>query len=646
MVAIRIVNGKGIAPKVDRRNLQPDAAQTAQNIRLDSGNITPLREPLAVYTLPDSSRLSVFKYRGTWLSWATDVDVVRSQLADDKYERIYYTGDGVPKVRGLVDGVETVFDLGIPPPASKPKVTVQAKTATSWTRKWGYFYEETDGSRKTEGSLDEGNNAENVQQTTVGKVYTLTVVPARGAASTSAKFVLYFDAYTSTGVWIGRVYPDISAYKSQSELFINGAAVTGDQVNTSSGTTITKAVLTLTYETGSDTDYKVDRAYVYTYVSKWGEESGPSDPSDITTVDPSQDAMLTALASSPHPNVNKIRVYRTVNTDAGAVYKYVTEIDNGVASFLDTIIDAETAETMVSEDWDAPVAGLTGLCAMAGEFMAAFTGRTVYFSEQNYPHAWPAEYGYNVDYDIVAIKASGNTLAVMTKGHTYLMTGASPDAITTSKIPNEQSCSSKRSAVLHQGAIGYSCPDGYVVVLNNDENQTYGPVLTLPYFSKEKWAEWSPASMITMSHDGALVVFNGTTGLVITFGAGTAAITSHDIAAQGAWVDLETDTLYFIQGDKIMSWEGGATYRTAVWKSKEFPFNRPVTWVWGRVIADTYPVTYRLYANNVQVCERKVSSDLAFRLPALRPEKFWTIAVEGAAAVFELSAATSSEDFR
>jgi len=63
-------------------------------------------------------------------------------------------------------------------------------------------------------------------ETTVGSVYTLNYLPVKVAASDDARFVMWFEATDEDGVTIlGRVYPEISRYRHNTDLQISGANV-------------------------------------------------------------------------------------------------------------------------------------------------------------------------------------------------------------------------------------------------------------------------------------------------------------------------------------------------------------------------------------------------------------------------------------
>jgi len=91
-------------------------AQTASDTRLDDGTIAPVREPALTTTLAADAQ-SIFLHKGTWHSYNADVDVVPGPVVDD---RLYITGDGVPKMK--VAG--TTYPLALQAPALAPTVVL------------------------------------------------------------------------------------------------------------------------------------------------------------------------------------------------------------------------------------------------------------------------------------------------------------------------------------------------------------------------------------------------------------------------------------------------------------------------------------------------------------------------------------------
>lgn len=112
----------GEIPKLDPRSLPDNMAQRAYNCRLEDGRLVPLREPFTIQATADDTK-TIFLHQDTWLAWSSIVHAAPGPVADD---RLYYTGDGAPKMR--VNG--TVYPLALLPPTAAPAAAL-AGTPTS-----------------------------------------------------------------------------------------------------------------------------------------------------------------------------------------------------------------------------------------------------------------------------------------------------------------------------------------------------------------------------------------------------------------------------------------------------------------------------------------------------------------------------------
>lgn len=154
MTLISLKDFSGQAPRVNPRQLPANMAQKAINTKLWS-TLEPFRDVAAVAT-PTKVGANMSMYRlgqglaetQFWLTWATDVDVVRGQIAGDTTERTYYTGDGVPKVTdaamcstGGTNYPNAAWNLGLPKPITTPTLIVSgAGTGLPESRIYVYTY--------------------------------------------------------------------------------------------------------------------------------------------------------------------------------------------------------------------------------------------------------------------------------------------------------------------------------------------------------------------------------------------------------------------------------------------------------------------------------------------------------------------------
>lgn len=634
----------GLLPKRDTSNMDARQALVASNCDNQTSKATSIQAPSDVATLPATDRLSVYPYNGGYLSWPSDVDVQRSPIAADRFKRIYYTGDGVPKVRGInpVTGLEEEYNLGVQKPSTKPTVAVQDRSTVNWTRVWHYFYEEFDGTQLDPGDLVEGTGSGEVHVVRPGKAFVLPTRPARVTASTSSVFILYFDAYDANGAILGRCYPDISAAKGNSDLYIAGAKISAAQNNGSLASSIV-----LTFDDSRVADFTVYRSYVSTFVTKWGEEGAPSDPSDTVAVDPSQQAAVnTAQPTGTNTNIDRIRIYRTVTGDAGTAYQFVTELAVGNATYIDDKDDADTGEVLPTQSFDAPPSDLFALVSHPGGFFAALSRafpRTLYMTFPDQPHAWPGSYAITIDSDGVGLAVSGNGIFILTKEKPELLYGDHPETMTKSVIADPQPCVSKRGIVVNGTVVLYPSPDGYVAL----EGATTR-VVTSDYFSKDEgapaWKDINPSTIRAAVYDQRLHFWTTSHAFIFGLFEGPAALSTTSETAQGCFFDTAADALLIIQGDKLLKWRGSSAKKVAIRRSCNFQTARPWSPCVCRVTCDTYPATLRLYNQGVLAATIPILDNVARRVPILHDEKFWATEVEFTGTLNEVLLSTSMQE--
>ena len=139
---IAIAGFRGEMPIIDERLLPDASAQVARNVYLRRGTLKPENAPGPIIGLPNViSPSSLYRYpngnngAGFWMIWGNNkrVDAVKSPLADDAWLRVYWTGDGAPKMGGIAQitgGSQPYparsFRLGVPAMTSAPVASVPA----------------------------------------------------------------------------------------------------------------------------------------------------------------------------------------------------------------------------------------------------------------------------------------------------------------------------------------------------------------------------------------------------------------------------------------------------------------------------------------------------------------------------------------
>ena len=375
MAGIKITNFLGIAPKISPELLGAQFAQTAVNLNPYSGDLIPYRVSKeadntnrgsgvkTIYPMRDPNNATTNK----WLSWTSDVDIAVPTTLDEEEQRIYYTGDGVPKVTDYSLAVSgagpypvSSYDLGLPLPTTKPSAS-----ATSFTEKTTSTVAR-DGNgiativTSTSHGLTTGSRVNISQLTYRTATYartgnTITVTLASHGYEVGAQVFLTFEnfggttgvnltpvsgTYTIASVAAGSFTVEDPNYTGATtagtwEVYIGlyDFNVTDAEVTVVNTTTFTvlssgPKTTTITATTGKVNLAGVvqSRKYVYTWLTPWGEESIPSEPSDAVYVREGQSITISSLPTAKPSGNNFIRGFR--------LYRTVVSASQGTSYFL------------------------------------------------------------------------------------------------------------------------------------------------------------------------------------------------------------------------------------------------------------------------------------------------------------------------
>ncbi|MGL4558334.1 MAG: hypothetical protein ACRCV5_12575, partial [Afipia sp.] len=173
----------GLIPRMSDRLLPPMAATLARNVKLLQGELRgfrALREEANFFDYINVRRAFRVKdndglYEDTWLTFdSLNVDVVRSPIVNDAWDRYYWAGDGRPKYNTSfrIHAQQDEYYLGIPTPTTAPTVTPAASMYADQTRVYVYtfvsaFGEEGPPSPPTQEIGDEGTWTISGMSTTV-----------------------------------------------------------------------------------------------------------------------------------------------------------------------------------------------------------------------------------------------------------------------------------------------------------------------------------------------------------------------------------------------------------------------------------------------------------------------------------------------
>lgn len=365
MTAIVVKTFNGLKPITDPRLLDNSDAQVAQNVKLISGSLVPLRGTTTLKSTTLGNPATIFRYGSSdvetnyWLEFANDTDIMRSPIADDQYDRLYWT-DGNNKPRYAPNSLILTgspypgasYELGIPKPGTKPTASGTAvPTYTTVTREYVLtFYNAT--SSKESGAT----TVFTVQAVDSFKVSLANITTDnRGDAAITAKRL--YRKVNGTFRRVTELALSATTYEDSATDASLANAPTLPAALGSAPPAPTKAP-TVAAATATPTSAGISRQYVYTIKNiSYGSgdslvtynESGPSTAVTVTA-DTTQTVTLSGFSNSAGGYTGShFRIYRK---DAGAnSYQFVAEIPANQSSVTDPIGATNLGNPL---EYDAP----------------------------------------------------------------------------------------------------------------------------------------------------------------------------------------------------------------------------------------------------------------------------------------------------
>ena len=576
MAGFKLNRFSGLRPRIPESLLGDSDATVAQNCDFAYGELRNTKGGWAYLSLTNAPG-GLYTDEGlAFYSWTGDVNAVRSPLANDTLNRMYYTGDNGFKVANRLGtringgAPSSSYLVGVPRPtvapvlSALPPTPVNASNANITFR----FHWEYGGIKYQEQAIAPTAQGDDTYRFT----------PPAIAASTPATA---FPVLRMTATWKSDNSQIFDLYTGNSSF--NGAAsgLYSLDMTKDAGDTTTTYTVTLTMSV-KESD-KETRAYVYTYVNTYGEEGPPSPPGLVTTspvIGVSVNAVKDAITG--YAPIKEIRIYRTPTGSTIADYFYVGTLGvlSGSGSFIftDNVKGEMLNEALSSTEYYPPNQALTGLMQLPNGILAAWMGNELHFSEAYKPWAWPPKYVKTLPTNIVGGIVHGSGAVVTTRSHPHLVSGVSPDSMTVSKINVDQAGSSKWAIAVVDGVVMYASNDGLVALTGASASLIQGQ----KFFTREVWRQRYGTGLSSMRFavwDGRLVVFSSSgafTPFMIRFDEADGTMTDlPTFAAQCAFVSPLSDQFYYASGNTLHQFNGG-TDIAATWQSAERVLPRPL----------------------------------------------------------------------
>jgi hypothetical protein len=496
----------------------------------------------------------------TWLEFLDqDTNVVKSQVVEDTFGRYYFASPSLPPQYNTTPRIvagKPPFLLGVPAPGCAPNVTVTGG-----------------GNSATLPSIVSDNNVDLFQPNTL---YLVPITPAGAMQLQDVQFVspvalactnyaglhyaavVYQDANPNGGVpttpgtllgsgiietglttgvngispflnpvpllaktpyWIGIMTDtlfDIFEGPNTSTTFIYPNAFSAGPtpvINPGLGTP--NSIDFQMWADLSTDDVLEDRAYLYTWISAYGEEGPPSPPTSVTGW--SNGVWSIGIYGPPiddlgvNRNLAILRLYRTVSGQSGStVYFFVADVSLGstdpdainavikdaltcqppTSTYTDVVLDNVIALNLQlpSTNWFAPPENLAGIINLPNGMVAAFKANEIWFCEPYSPHAWPPGYVVATDFSIVGLGMTNGAIVACTAANAYVLNGNAPASMSLVKCAPPDPCLSRGSIVSTDQGVFYMSPNGLALVTNaNTSTNT-----TELWITREKWTQLTP----------------------------------------------------------------------------------------------------------------------------------------------------------
>jgi hypothetical protein len=464
-----------------------------------------------------------------WLEFLDpDTDVVRSQVVDDTFQRYYFASPSLPpqyNTYARIAAGQPAFLLGLNPPGCAPGLGVSGGGDSAQLG----FPTSTFNSTGTPGA----NIVYLIPVTPSGaqSLNDIALMPAQTVPTANVTGVLYSDSGNNSPFELmayGTPIAGVTAGTEATSIFTNPPPLLADvqywigymtdtvfQVQAGDGNNF-GVYEQNTYANGppafasnlftGQPDLQVwadvstgsileTRAYVYTWLSAYGEESQPS---PYTLVNGWSNGTWTVDLFQPLPddigilrNITSINIYRTVTSTGGvATYFFVANVPVGTATYTDNSPDSTIAlnNQLPSTTWNPPPEGLQGISTMPNGMMVGFRNNELWFCEPYQPHAWPSVYTLTTEFPIVGLGITGQAVVACTAGAPYVANGVNPSGMSAISCTAKQPCISKKGVISKSDGVYYPSQNGLIQVTGTAAVTN----TTEAWITREKWDQLIP----------------------------------------------------------------------------------------------------------------------------------------------------------
>jgi hypothetical protein len=639
MTVIQLKKFSGEIPNQRPHALPDQNAQFASNCDFSNGDLRPIKGGLLLATMSMGVK-SIYTEDGEdFFSWNYEAHPWRGPVIEDSFRRVYYTMDNLLMSVTTADlAVPTggepsaAWTVGVPAPTVAPALTIVDRTsvkdltlafgASAWYEVNGTRYDEaavslTVGTHLREYNFTPPTKSAWDEATGVG-----TPPEARLTCQLNFTDVTLSKVIASPLIMAGSDTP------ARCNAFPGGIEIS---LSDTGYLKLTWGV----YET---------RAYVFTMVNTFNEESAPS---PATTVDVTyiQDVRINVTQPSftgYRPPTGVVNVYRTFGTAAN-YYKIAVTQESPTTQYLDLTYKAsQVGATLPSLEWFVPEPEMFGLTALPNGSFAAFKDNVLYMSEPYYPHAWP--YSMSFPKNIKGMRMAAQALVVTTEDGCYNVLSSHPKNMRSQLLSSPQSGISHRSMAVVDGGVAFLSNDGIVIVEGSQASLQSDAI-----FTRETWrAVYGDVldDMWVGHHDGHLIGASASesTGFIIRMERGGASYSRWPQEVDALFRLQVTDSLYYATGAAVYAFRAGSALELDWW-SKDFILGKPTNFG-AFYIRTTGSVDVELFLDNVSWYTFTAAATGYYRLPAGKKGLCWSVRVQTSANIQEMILAEGMGELR
>lgn len=330
-------------------------------------------------------------------------------------------------------------------------------------------------------------------------------------------------------------------------------------------------------------------AYITTFVNSFGEESGPSIPSNDVVIEDGQRVEVSFRYNPPiEYDIRKVRIYRRETGFNTGLEKeqqlqthwfFLTELDVQAREFTDetSIIDLGWAFDGI--DVREPPRQLQNITAIPQTaILAGSVANKLLFSRNLQPHNWELSQEMTLDDNVVSLGAVGNSLFVATDGHPY-------------RVQADVGCDKRECRQVfrfaqsfpiiscHTGSGSLATPFGFVyattdgvVLLTEGANPQ---IITSEVLSQDDWRKLAPHTARFAYYKGALFVVTEKISFILWIDSSTYAdsknkkMTTISDEPIDMTVTRQGELLLLQQNGTIVQWNAGTKLRPYRWVSTD-----------------------------------------------------------------------------